>query len=359
MARAKNLGLRLCALLCGIAGAILLGELALRIGGFSPIHVNPLNSFHEPHPLVGYRGKPNFSGRFRRAEFDANIEHDENGFRKQERRHSKEKSKHQVLIFGDSFTWGWGVDQGKVFTDQMNTWMPDYHIMNFGLNASGTVQQFTIFEALAQKMVQPGDTVVLAFVGNDFTDNVIRFLRAEVKDGQVRRVGPTRLLGTKGDFDFKYVSYLYNYVVFSAAVVKATLEEKRARKKLRKLIDLNGKRNEFVVAKHFLGEFNKLVEQRQARFLVVYVPQQGEMKETAELDERDARNESTYRLAFQTCAETLQLRTLDLLPYFLEAKQLRPAERFTFVRDKHWNENGHALAAKIIAENILAMDRKL
>ncbi|MGH7854973.1 MAG: alginate O-acetyltransferase AlgX-related protein, partial [Candidatus Binatia bacterium] len=337
----------------------LLGELALRIGGFSPIHVNPLNSFHEADPLVGYRGKPNFSGRFRRPEFDVNIKHDQNGFRKQEHQHAKEKSKHRVLIFGDSFTWGWGVGQGKVFTDQMNAWMPDYRIMNFGLNGSGTVQQFTIFEALAQDMLRPGDTVALVFVGNDFTDNVIRFLRAEVKDGQVRRVGPTRLLGTKGDFDLKYVSYLYNYVVFSAAVLKATIEEKRARKKLRKLIDLHGKRKELMVAQHFLAEFDRLVEQKQASFLVVYVPQQGELHETAELDETEARNESTYRRAFQACAETLKLRTLDLLPYFLEAKNLRPGERLTFGRDKHWNENGHALAAKVIAENILAMDRKL
>lgn len=359
MARAKTIGLRLCAVLCGIAGAVLLGELALRIGGFSPIHVNPLNSFHEAHPLVGYRGKPNFSGRFRRAEFDVNIEHDEKGFRKQEQRHSNEKSKHQVLVFGDSFTWGWGVGQGKGFTDQMNQWMPDYHIMNFGLNASGTVQQFTIFEALARNMVQPGDTVALVFVGNDFTDNVIRFLRAEVKDGQVRRVGPTRLLATKGDFDLKYVSYFYNYVVFLAAVLKATIEEKRARKKLRKLVNLSGRRNELVVAQHFLAEFEKLVEQKQASFLVVYVPQQGELNETAELDETEARNELTYRKAFKACTETLKLRTLDLLPYFLEAKKLRPAERFTFGRDKHWNESGHALAAKVIAENILAMDRKL
>ncbi len=359
MTRAKTFGLRLFAVLCGIAGAVLLGELALRIGGFSPIHVNPLNSFHEPHALVGYRGKPNFSGRFRRSEFDVSIEHDQNGFRKQEHQQGKEKSKHQVLVFGDSFTWGWGVGQGKGLTDQMNQWMPDYHIMNFGLNASGTVQQFTIFEALAQHMVQPGDTVALVFVGNDFTDNVIRFLRAEVKDGQVRRVGPTRLLATKGDFDLRYVSYFYNYVAFSAAVLKATIEEKRARKKLRKLIDLSGKRNELVVAQHFLAEFNRLVEQKQASFLVVYVPQQGEMNETAELDETEAKNESTYRRAFQACAETLKLRTLDLLPYFLQAKALRPGERFTFGRDKHWNENGHALAAKVIAENILAMDRNL
>jgi hypothetical protein len=208
-------------------------------------------------------------------------------------------------------------------------------------------------------MVQPGDTVALVFVGNDFTDNVIRFLRAEVKDGQVRRVGPTRLLEKKGDFDLKYVSYFYNYVVFSAAVLKATIEEKRARKKLRKLINLSGRRNELVVAQHFLAEFKKLVEQKQASFLVVYVPQQGELNETAELDETEAKNESTYRRAFQACAETLKLRTLDLLPYFLQAKALRPGERFTFGRDKHWNENGHALAAKVIAEDILAMDRKL
>lgn len=359
MAKAKPICFRLVSVLCGIVGAVLLGELALRIGGFSPIYANPLNSFHEPHPLVGYRGKPNFSGRFRRAEFDVKIEHDENGFRKQERRHSKEKSKRQVLVFGDSFTWGWGVDQGRVFTDQMNTSMPDYHIMNFGLNASGTVQQFTIFEALAQNMVQPGDTVVLVFVGNDFTDNVNRFLRAEVKDGRVRRVGPTRLLGTRGGFDLKYISYLYNYVVFSAAVLKATIEEKKAKKKLRRSIDLHGKRNEVIVAQHFLAEFRKLVEQKQANFLVVYVPQQGELHETAELDETEARNEATYRKAFQACAESLQLHTLDLLPYFLEAKKLRPAERFTFRRDKHWNDNGHALAAKVIAENILARDQKL
>lgn len=359
MVNAKSLGLRLCAVLCGMAGAMLLGELALRIGGFSPVHVNPLNAFHEPDPLVGYRGKPDFSGRFRRAEFDVVIEHDENGFRKQEHQQVKEKSKQQVLVFGDSFTWGWGVSQGKVFTDQMNKWLPAYHIMNFGLNGSGTVQQFTLFEALAQDRVQPGDTVVLAFVGNDFTDNVIRFLRAEVMNGQVHRVGPTRLLRKKRDFDLKYASYLYNYIVFAASVAKTTFEEKLARRKLSKAVNLKGKRNELVVARHFLGEFKRVVEQRRAKFLVVYVPQQGEIKEAAELDATEAQNESIYRSAFQDCAESLKLRTLDLLPYFLEAKALRPGERFTFGDDKHWNENGHALAAKVIAQNILSMDQNL
>jgi lysophospholipase L1-like esterase len=358
MVRVKTVTSHLCLVLCGIASAMLVGELALRIAGFSPIHVNPLNSFHEPHPLVGYRGKPAFSGRFRRSEFDVNIKHDENGFRKQEFQQAMEKSNHRVLIFGDSFTWGWGVDQGKVFTDQMNKWMPGYHIRNFGLNASGTVQQFSIFESFARNIVQPGDTVVLAFVYNDFTDNVNRPLRAEVRNGQVRRVGPTQLLGAKRSFDLKHVSYLYNYVVFSAAVLKATLEEQRARRKVPRLIDLNGRRNELVVAQHFLAEFSRAVEEKHARFLVVYVPQQGEINETAKPDERDSRNEAIYRKAFQTCAESLKLRTLDLLPYFLEAKKLRPEERLTFGRDKHWNESGHALAAKVIAEYILAMDRR-
>lgn len=357
MSQEKTTVGNVCLVLCGVIGAMIAGELALRVAGFSPIHVNPLSSFHEPHSLVGYRGKPNFSGRFRRAEFDVTIEHDEQGFRKQEFQQPRERSERQVLIFGDSFTWGWGVGQGKVFTDQMNRWMPGYHIRNFGLNASGTVQQFAIFESLAQDLVQAGDTVALVFVYNDFRDNVTRPLRAEVSDGRLQRIGPTRLLSASHSAALKRISYLYNYIAFSAAALKETLEERQARRRTPRSADPENRRNAIVVAQYALAEFKQIIEKKGARFLVVYVPQQGEIHETQHLEEGEARNEAAYREAFQTCAESLKLRALDLLPSFLEAKKSRPGERLTFGRDKHWNEHGHALAAKVIAEHILAMDR--
>ena len=72
----KRAVFRSLAVLLGILLAALLGEWALRLTGYSPLYFNALNSFHEPHPLVGYRGKPNFEGRFRKPDFDVVIAHD-------------------------------------------------------------------------------------------------------------------------------------------------------------------------------------------------------------------------------------------------------------------------------------------
>lgn len=81
MTRLKFILTRGLAVAVGIAMAAFVAEVMLRAMGYSPIHVNPLGAFHEGHPLVGYRGKPNFSGRFRRADFDVVIAHDQNGIR--------------------------------------------------------------------------------------------------------------------------------------------------------------------------------------------------------------------------------------------------------------------------------------
>jgi lysophospholipase L1-like esterase len=350
MSRSKKILLRFLSIVFGIIVAGAIGEVALRLGGYSPINVNPLNSFHEGHPLVGYRGKPNFTGRFRRADFDVTISHDENGFRKQEHQNAKEKSRHKVLVFGDSFTWGWGVGQGKVFTDRMSQLMPDYYIMNFGLNASGTVEQFTLFEAYAKELVQEGDTVVLMFAANDFKDNVSGFLRGEVTNGEVRRVGPSRLLASKAAID---ASYVMNYLIFYFEVLKATIQEMRAKKRARKLLSLGEGSPEMVVTKHFLGEFKKALAQKRANFLAVYIFGHAELRKKSD---EELKAKAGFRRAFFACAEPLGIRTLDLDPYFLQAKSSGRHERFNFPRDGHWNESGHAVAAEAIAEAILRAD---
>src|SRR5262245_23141014 len=145
-----------------LVGILLAGgslEIALALGGYDRTYFNPLNSFHIGHPLVGYLGKPDFVGRFRRTDFDTVIAHDARGFRRQE--HQKPQCRHRVLTFGDSFTWGWGVSQGEVFTDQMNLMMPTDCVENFGLSGSGTVQELALFQEFGEKELSAGDTVLL------------------------------------------------------------------------------------------------------------------------------------------------------------------------------------------------------
>src|SRR5262245_38089882 len=344
--------------LLGFLFAAVIGEVALRLGGYSPSYVNPLNGFHEAHALLGYRGKPNFTARFRRPDFDVVIAHDENGFRKQQYQNQRTAVRHTIHVFGDSFTWGWGVGQGKVLTDQMSLMLPDYRVLNFGLNGSGTVQQFTLFEAYDRERIQPGDTLVLMFNGNDFVDNLKGYLRAEVSGGRVHRIGPVRQLGSWGGRQFRDASYLYNFVVFSAQVLSATLTERRAEKWAGKMPRLDESSAEIIVAKHFLAEFHSALARRLAQFVVAYIPQQGELDEALERSAEGAKNERALRQAFFACTESLGIRTLDLLPYFREAKRSGSHGRLTFPHDRHWNENGHAVAAKVVSDSIVVAARQ-
>ena len=359
MSRSRKFLLSLVSIIFGLVAGGVLTEAALRIGGYSPMYVNPLNAFHEGHPLTGYWGRPNFTGRFRRSEFDVIVAHDENGFRKQEYQQPEQKAGHKVMVFGDSFVWGWGVGQGRVFTDRMSQLMTDYRVMNFGLSASGTVQQFAIFEASGKEQMRPGDTVVLMFYANDFTDNVSPgFLHAELRNGEIRRAGPERVLASGETNHSLRKSYAVNLISFSVNVLKATLKQRRALERAAVLTALGAESPETAVVKHFLGEFQRAAAEKGASFIAVYVPLHGELGEASRPSEKTLKNEQDYRRAFFASAEAVGIRTIDLLPRFLEAKRSGRYGSLYLARDEHWNESGHEVAAKVLAEVILAAEPK-
>jgi hypothetical protein len=357
VSKGKERALSCLLVLFGVTIAGLIGEAALRAGGYSPVFYNPLHSFHEAHSLVGYRGKPNFVGRFRRPEFDVVIAHDEKGFRRHEHDNRDAAIRHRLFVFGDSFTWGWGVGQGKVFTDRMSRLMSDYRIMNLGLNASGTVEQFTMFEAYSQEMIQPGDTVILLFDSTDFSDNLNGYVRGVIKDGRVIRVGPLESLG-ENFLELKHKSYLVNFVIYSADVIKARIKRARSEERATELVRFGASSPEIVVTRYFLSQFQESLAAKNGRFVVVYIPRQGELDESVNSGENFMRRDQGFRQALFACAESVGVQIIDLLPHLLAAKESGLYQRMTFEYDAHWNENGHAVAAKVLADFILAADKR-
>ncbi len=171
-----------------------LAEIGLRCAGYKLSYLNALRSFHEPDQLVGYRGKPNFTARYHTSDFDVVIAHDERGFRRHETPPPKRLDAPAIHVFGDSFTWGWGVEQGEVYSDVLAREMPDSRVVNWGLNASGTVQQYAMFRQRVLPDLKPGDVVIVAFFQNDYGDNVNGWIPTTIKKGQpvsqpVKRLG--------------------------------------------------------------------------------------------------------------------------------------------------------------------------
>ena len=143
--------MRFAAVIFGTVVALLISESALRLAGYDRAYINPQASFHQPDARFGYIGKPDFSGRFHSPEFDVVIAHNKAGFRRHEAPLPAQEDHRSLFVLGDSFTWGWGVGQGKVYTDLIAQKFGDRLAgRNFGLSGTGTVQHAAIFDAYIQ-----------------------------------------------------------------------------------------------------------------------------------------------------------------------------------------------------------------
>jgi hypothetical protein len=363
---------RLVALCLSLVIACAIGEVGLRVAGYNRSYVNPFGAFHQSDSVLGYRGKPDFAGRFHRPDFDVVIVHDENGFRRQEHEREPSEAQRNVYVLGDSFVWGYGVGQGKVVTDLMKTAMPGYRVENFALAGSGTVQQYTIFRSHVFGRLRPDDTVLLVFFGNDFGDNVGRILTgsrlyATVQDGEVRLVPPDgTLLESNFQNQLKEASCLVNLLTCWAdrlmylcatglAAGRAKAEDSPAEQTPLLLSD---DAPEIKVTRHFLAALKKDCDEKTARLLIAYVAGQAEIGEadvtfTENLSKAE---QAACRQAFFRCTDSLGIQTIDLLPSFRQGREAGRFERLTFLHDFHWNEGGHAVAAEAISSFILARD---
>jgi lysophospholipase L1-like esterase len=330
-----------------VVGLVL--EAGLRLAGYSPGNVNPLKAFHEYDPLTGHIGKKNYSGRFRRPEFDATVVHDSRGFRKQEYLARKQDDLPAIHVFGDSFTWGWGVSQGEVFTDQLNRLLPGYRVINYGINGVGTLVEHLLFSATVKPNLKPGDIVLVMVFNNDFTDNLnTRGVHAEVAGERVTLVNSAgRFESPVQDF-LASRSYLYNYLAYKVNLYQLSRKRKKdSDETAGQPIAASDPR--YVVMKHYIGLFRQECGEKGAAFIAAYIPGQSELGEASQLKPNKLANEKNYHDAFMAVCASVRCEPLDLLPYF-EVYRKDHNKRLTFPGDEHWNLAGHAAAASVIRD---------
>ena len=91
------------------------------------------------------------------------------GWRDAERTYENAIGKRRMVVVGDSFTFGMGVDVGERFTEVLESLVPDLEVINLGMNAVGPDQELLVLE---KEGLRYGPTLVLCelFEGNDFSD---------------------------------------------------------------------------------------------------------------------------------------------------------------------------------------------
>jgi lysophospholipase L1-like esterase len=104
------------------------------------------------------------------------IRHDSHGFRNDEVAEKKPADVYRIVILGDSVAWGWGVDQGDVYSALLAQRLNErravgkrFEVVNAAVSGYGTAQELLLFRRIAA-WAKP-DLVLLHYFDNDVGDN--------------------------------------------------------------------------------------------------------------------------------------------------------------------------------------------
>jgi len=126
---------------------------------------------YDPH--LGWRGRPNLKCVLNERLFTISISQNSRGFRDSERSLSKAPGTVRILCCGDSFTWGWAVEQDEIYTAVLEQRCGDAHqdveVLNAGVGGYSTDQ--LLLYLVREGFSYSPDYVVYQAAWNDVRDN--------------------------------------------------------------------------------------------------------------------------------------------------------------------------------------------
>jgi lysophospholipase L1-like esterase len=342
---------RLALLLGSVALTLALAEVAFRVLDVLPTHRDSLRGFHEHHESLGWLGTRGYTARFRHDDFDVVIENDARGFRRPAVAFDGPAEAPHWAFLGDSFTWGWGVAQGEVFTDRLQRLAGRRaRISNYGVNAYGTGQERLLLEELV--LPDRPDVAVVMFFGNDPGDSVYskkgRRPHYSLEGGALRLHNRPVSRPLVGPFDR----------AAQHSVVLSILRERMKRFEDRFEVDnqMQSSAQDWEVVTALLAEMKALAAAAEppCELRVVYIPTACEISVGAKVGaEACAGPLPRDREALAAACAALGIPLLDLTGPLAAAWRASPepgghGEPVYFTRDGHWTALGHELAAQEI-----------
>ena len=167
----SRLGLKASLLLLSVVLTLFVVEVSLFFVGVSRPRKNPPQIF-EYDQLLGWRKKPHFSGTWQMGEYTISEQINSHGNRGPECSYAKDHDVYRILVLGDSFAEGIGVEFEQIFSEilkrKLNAQSRQgrcYDIINTGTSGYGTDQELLYFQTEGKKY--DPDLTILMFCYND------------------------------------------------------------------------------------------------------------------------------------------------------------------------------------------------
>jgi lysophospholipase L1-like esterase len=341
------------ALALGLGGlvALGLGEVGARVA--APPPMGPIWFAHDAElgaiPVPGERGERTFPGAYRYS-----FAHDAQGLRVVPAA-AGVVTKQTVLVLGDSYTYGLGVDDDQTYCNLLQEALrpgPPARVVNAGNPAKGTDYALRFY--LARQAALGPDVVLLAFFKNDFGDNARGTYFSLTPSGTLAPLAPKDARSARRRLVERFPgsrwllenSQLVNLLRQTAVIL--TFEKDRPGPPTSAQRSPDGPRGFTWVdplrqeeTRRYLAALRDAVAEHGASLLVAYVPDARDCWLA-----RERRPLSPDEAAFQEIARGLGLRFLSLTPALAASSE--PIDRLYF-DEGHWTPSAHAIAARTLA----------
>lgn len=336
--RHPHLTLSAFALLGSIA-VIILAELIARLvfPAWAPANQERVR-FWKYDELLGWTHAPGHRGRFEHLDFSVEVSINSHGMRDSEYSPARTE-KRRMLVLGDSFAWGYGVEHHERFSEILENAHPEWEIINSSVSGYGTDQQFLFLRE--RGLAFKPDTVLLLFYPNDFVNNAHAIQYWYFKPFFVMERGQLRLCNVpvpRATIRQRLERFFAGDTYLGARLysgVHALLHLSRGRLSRRTASDQEDSdvQGSADVTYHLVTGMRDLCQKNGSSFVLVSTPMNMEK-----------------RAFLQRLAEREKIPYLPLDMHFNSA-----VPGATFPHDEHWNAKGHEIAAKAIEGFLLEL----
>jgi len=325
-------------------------------------------NFFEYDSLLGWKNNPNAEGMFVTPNSTTLVKINSKGLRDKEYDYYKPEGTKRIIVLGDSFAWGYGVEVRERFTEILKDKLPsNYEVINMGVSGYGTDQELLALETEGVKY-HPDLVIIMFYYGNDFEDNThtVRYSYPKPmfvmdSDGNLNLTNipvPTKEewlergkleeenganQGVLAKLKNFFREHSQTYQVFSRAVQGSPFLLQLMEKIMPGIEGTIWDQYSLDLTKALLRKIDSVAQNNGAQTLVFII--------------RDtcisiSQNEALDKMAADLSNSGKQngIMVLDNLPLFRQ--HISQGEQLTF-NEGHWNYAGHKLAAEMIYRKLI------
>lgn len=352
--------LALCAASCVVAGVAC--ELVLRLVAPQKLMLN----VSRWHPYVGFVNMPDFRGVGQTDEFTMMVTTNSHGLRDREFAYEKPCGVIRIGVFGDSFTFGEGVQNSEAYpkvVERLLSRKSDQHetnarveVINFGIGKTGTSEQYAFYQIEGRRYHL--DLVLVGFLArNDFDDNWAGLFR--LVDGRLAYNEPAYSTSRQVQdivYRIPFYRYLAGHSHFVNLIKRAAAVADDTRRLNAASVSVGGgtltpealERAYVGLTSRLIRQFRDSVVADGARFEVVNLPARGQL---AACRYSGTQGEPAYLSRCARLLEELSGARIDVIDPAPMAPG-KEAELHYFPKDGHMTAAGHRVVASAVAQSL-------